>query len=131
VISPLSREVPTSIVSRMPRLGRQIALTAGALCVSELAAGAYFGFASLSAHVAFWALGTTLVIAAFLIADGLFPSPDFADTSIRTGILAFALVVLCGLVFGATRLVARTPYVAAEALVLCSGLSSRRRAGCL
>lgn len=102
----------------MPSPGRRIICIACACCASELVAGAYFGFASLSAHIVFWVLGGLLVLPAFVIADGLFTSSGFMETSIRTGVVAFALVVLCGLVLGATHLLARTPYVAAEALIV-------------
>ncbi len=114
-------EASTSGV-RTPRFGRPLAVSALAFVVSEVIAGAFFGFASLSTHAAFGGLVVLLVLPAFVIVDRLVPSPSIADISIRTGLVSFAIAVLCGLVLGAARLASLTPYVVAAGLLLAAAL---------
>jgi hypothetical protein len=102
--------------------GRRATVIACAFCASELAAGAYFDFPSFSAHVVFWMLAALLVIPAFLIANATFPSSGPAESWTRTIVIAFAFVVLCGLVLGAGHLLARVPYLVAEALMTCGAV---------
>lgn len=100
---------------RMP--ARQTVTAICAICASECVGGVYFGFASIPDHVTFWILAGTLLIAASRVSDSLCPTCGPVDAVIRTGLVSFGLVVLCGLVLGATRLLAsHSPFIAYDSL---------------
>lgn len=91
---------------------------AGAIAASTFAAGAFFGFPSIADHLSFWIFAGTLLVVSARIAEALCPACDPADATIRLGIAAFGLVVLLGLLLGATHLLARLPYLAVQALLM-------------
>lgn len=119
--------MPPAFSFRRVTLGRPLTIAVLTAGVCEFVGGAYFGFGTLSAHLEWWVLSLLLGFAAFVIADRLFPAPERAEVWIRTGVLSFALVVLCGLTLGATHLLAPAPYVITESLLVVCAISALPR----
>ena len=129
---PVPIDMATSSARRFAKLRWQLALIALVSCASELIGGFFFGFRSVSAHIVLWVLAVLLVVPAARLADACFPSPDLRDWSIRTGVLAFAVVVLCGLALGALHLISRLSFAIVEGLLLIGvsiALPRRARGG--
>ena len=114
--SPLA--APRALPRPSAWLGRPLVVIAVAWAASEGVAGSFFGFGAVASHVRFWMLAAFVVLAAFMLADRLSPSPLPSDVSIRTGLLSFAAVIGAGLVLGPLHLLAWIPYAIAGGLLV-------------
>jgi hypothetical protein len=96
---------------------RSARVTAGVLSIlsilalTNLAFGWYLGFRSVVSYLVFWLLCGFVVATSLRLARRAFGATGAADTSIRTAILAFALIVMAGFTLGSLGLVGRIPYL--------------------
>ena len=81
--SPLA--APRALPRPSAWLCRPLVVVAAAWAASEVVAGSFFGFGAVASHVRFWMLGVLVVLAAFMLADRLSPSPSYADRIGRRG----------------------------------------------
>ena len=102
-------------------------LTALAILVlTNLGLGWYLGYRSLTPYLAFWLLSAFVAFASVRLAQRAFGSFGFTDTIIRSGVLAFALTVLGGLVLGSLGLIGTIPYLLFFAGCAAASLISRK-----
>ena len=92
------------------------------LCATNIAFGWLLGYRTPGVYVAFWALAALLVWTASL-ASSAFAPVSTIDAWIRTGVLAFAVVVLCALALGAARALTLGAFFAAEVACLGAALT--------
>jgi hypothetical protein len=91
------------------------AATLSVLAITNLALGWYLGFRSVWSYVAFWLLCAAVGLTASRIVRRVFPWEGAADAILRTGIVAFALIVLMGLALGTAGLLGPPAYLVVAA----------------
>jgi hypothetical protein len=74
--------------------------------------GRDLGYHAASPFVLFWLLNAAVVLTACVVTRSLFPWTGAADALMRTGLLAFAIVVLSGLVLGSIGRLTQPAYFA-------------------
>ncbi|HEY7792268.1 MAG TPA: hypothetical protein VIC33_17275, partial [Vicinamibacterales bacterium] len=97
-----------------------VAMVTLAACALLAIPGSALGYRRAGPYIACWILNTLLAADAWLIARRWFRG---ADALLRTAIIAFALVVVCGLLLGSIGLLTPLAY-AVLLLALCGGLSA-------
>src|SRR6185437_9238696 len=97
-----------------------LALVTLAACALLAIPGSALGYRRAGPYIACWILNTLLAADAWLIARRWFRG---ADALLRTATIAFALVVVCGLLLGSVGLLTPLAY-AVLLLALFGGLSA-------
>lgn len=92
-------------------MARDVVIAASALALTNLGFGWYSGYRSFTAYLAFWLIGSFVIAASVRLARGVFGASGAADTTIRSAIVAFALIVLCGLTLGRLGMIGPIPYL--------------------
>jgi hypothetical protein len=81
-------------------------------CSVAAALGWSGGYHSITPYVTFWLTGILVGMSSVRFERLAFPSGIRTDRIIRTVVIAFALIVLCGLLLGSAGWIGRAPYVA-------------------
>lgn len=124
-----SREFVNAACSHSTRVNGNVLTTASVLALTHLGLGWYLGYRSFPAYLACWLLCGVVLFVSVRLARGAFGSTDLTDTIVRSGILAFAMIVLSGLVLGSVGLVGTLPYLvlALAGLGACLALTAPSR----
>ncbi|HEV3218033.1 MAG TPA: glycosyltransferase family 39 protein, partial [Vicinamibacterales bacterium] len=70
------------------------------LCVPVIALGWHFGYHSIGAYIVFWLFSASVGVTATVVARRTFPWHGLVGAVIRAATIAFAIVVLTGLILG-------------------------------
>jgi hypothetical protein len=96
-------------------------LTALAVAAAaNLVLGWRSGYHALGAYLAFWCLASIVLTTSWNVVSRLFRSASRAEAGVRIAVVAFAIVVFCGLVLGALGQLTIRGYFAAESALLCA-----------
>jgi hypothetical protein len=101
-------------------LQRALALTLGALALTNVALGWFLGFRSPAAYLIFWAMCACVAGTAIRIVRALYPWRGLADAALRCSVIAFALIVLEGFALGVTGLIGPVPYLVLSLAMLAA-----------
>ena len=94
--------------------------------MSNLLIGWYLGYRSIESFLAFWLLGALAGAAAWNFAVHGSAPGDSAGRAVRAGVIAFAIVVACGLVLGAAGRLTTLGYIVLETVLFGTSLVARR-----
>jgi hypothetical protein len=81
------------------------------LCGLAVVAGWPQGYHSVLGYGVFWLIGTVTALSAFFIERTAFPAGPARDRLVRTAVIAFSLIVVCGLLLGTLGWIGITSYV--------------------
>jgi Dolichyl-phosphate-mannose-protein mannosyltransferase len=107
---------------------RAAASALAALVVTQLGLGWYFGFPP-QAGLVFWILAGLAAFPAWRLMRAIFPWNGLADAIVRVALVAFAEIVLVGLLLGSFRLLGSVPYLLAFAGVCVASLGLEQPRG--
>src|SRR5579862_4637886 len=104
-----------------PRVHTPTRWLIGILCVTNVAIGWTDGYRAIAGYLAFWVLAALALLTARRIVRHVWRGDDDPATGvIRIAVIALALIVGCGLLLGAARLLTLQAYVIAEALLFAA-----------
>ena len=99
----------------MPLTPPALAGVAAGWALASLAVGWWLGFRAPAGYAVFWTLAGCAAATAIRIVGRVFPWRGLADAALRCAVVAFAIVVVTGLLLGAGGLVGPLAYVLAAA----------------
>ena len=108
----------------LDRNARSLLIAATALSLALIPFGWHAGYHAAGAYLFFWALIATTLLTSLTIAARWFPWTGAVDAAIRIGVLAFAVIVTCGLLLGSRGLLMPGGYVALLGLFTVLTLAS-------
>src|SRR5947208_777172 len=91
----------------------------GVLGTANLAVGFAAGYRTLSVYLSFWFLAALALLTARRVVRHVWPAHT-ANRAIRTAVVAFAVIVGCGLGLGAARLLTVAGFAIAEAILFAA-----------
>jgi hypothetical protein len=100
------------------RVRSSAGLSIAAICGLNLVLGWSSGYDSAVPYLAFWILAALPLLAAYRLVARIWPSLDRTDQAVRQALVVLAIVVGCGLVLGALRILTLWAYLCAEAALL-------------
>jgi hypothetical protein len=92
------------------------------LALTNLGVGWYLGYRSVGAYLLFWASSALVALTAVRLVRRVFPAGALSGTLIRVGIVAFAIIVLSGLVLGSAGLLSSMAYLVVSVALFARSL---------
>src|SRR4029077_10042834 len=110
------------MVIRLPQCApcRTIAVWSAVLSIPLICIGWPAGYDSAAAYPAFWLSVTGVLSFTATIIRRVYQPRGLSEAIVETGVAAFAIIVLCGLVFGAVGVITPTAYAVVAAILLGS-----------
>src|SRR5579864_7239984 len=92
----------------------------GVVCAANLVLGWRWGYHALGAYLGFWCLAFLVLTTSWNVVSRLFRSASRAEAAVRVAVVAFAIIVLCGLALGSLGQLTVRGYFVAEAALWCA-----------
>jgi 4-amino-4-deoxy-L-arabinose transferase-like glycosyltransferase len=103
-----------------------ILTTVAVLCATNLVIGWSLDYRSAGAHAVFWAFAALTAVPAWTLARILLDPAGTLDLAIASSVLAFALIVVCGLTLGALGWLTLGAYAALQAALAALAIAAGR-----